>query len=124
VRVLLGFPILRLLATTGSSPSALLIARIVFENWKAVWRRAGDRRVAPRLFGLEMGTQGHYLSLLPGAGPGGTDRVRHPALQHSRLGRAWVALREDEIACAAMGVDVARTKLTAYAAALLAGLVG
>ena len=46
-------------------------------------------------------------------------------LQHSRIGRAWVALREDEIACAAMGVDIARTKLSAYAfGAFWAGLVG
>jgi branched-chain amino acid transport system permease protein len=46
-------------------------------------------------------------------------------LQNSRLGRAWVALREDEIACQAMGIDKTKTKLTAFAlGATWAGLVG
>jgi branched-chain amino acid transport system permease protein len=46
-------------------------------------------------------------------------------LKNSRIGRAWMALREDEIACVAMGVDMARTKLSAYAlGAFWAGLVG
>ena len=46
-------------------------------------------------------------------------------LKNSRIGRAWMALREDEIASVAMGVDMARTKLSAYAlGAFWAGLVG
>ena len=36
-------------------------------------------------------------------------------LRDSRLGRAWIALREDEIAAASMGVPLVRTKLLAYA---------
>lgn len=36
-------------------------------------------------------------------------------LQHSRLGRAWVALREDEIAAAAMGINTRNVKLMAFA---------
>jgi branched-chain amino acid transport system permease protein len=36
-------------------------------------------------------------------------------LRDSRLGRAWIALREDEVAAASMGVPLVRTKLTAYA---------
>jgi branched-chain amino acid transport system permease protein len=35
-------------------------------------------------------------------------------LRDSRLGRAWVALREDEVAAVAMGVPSVRTKLLAY----------
>jgi branched-chain amino acid transport system permease protein len=35
-------------------------------------------------------------------------------LRDSRLGRAWVALREDEVAAASMGVPLVRTKLAAY----------
>ena len=35
-------------------------------------------------------------------------------LDKSRIGRAWVAIREDEIAAAAMGVPVVRMKLTAF----------
>jgi branched-chain amino acid transport system permease protein len=35
-------------------------------------------------------------------------------LRDSRLGRAWVALREDEVAAVAMGVPSVKTKLLAY----------
>jgi branched-chain amino acid transport system permease protein len=35
-------------------------------------------------------------------------------LRDSRLGRAWIALREDEVAAASMGVPLVRTKLAAY----------
>ncbi len=36
-------------------------------------------------------------------------------LQHSRLGRAWVAIREDEIAAKAMGINTRNLKLLAFA---------
>ena len=36
-------------------------------------------------------------------------------LRDSRLGRAWIALREDEVAAASMGVPLVKTKLAAYA---------
>jgi branched-chain amino acid transport system permease protein len=36
-------------------------------------------------------------------------------LRDSRLGRAWVAVREDEVAAASMGVPLVKTKLLAYA---------
>jgi branched-chain amino acid transport system permease protein len=36
-------------------------------------------------------------------------------LRDSRMGRAWIALREDEIAAVAMGVPAVKTKLLAYA---------
>lgn len=46
-------------------------------------------------------------------------------LQHSRLGRAWQALREDEIAAKAMGINVRNVKLAAFAfGALTGGLAG
>ena len=35
-------------------------------------------------------------------------------LQHSRLGRAWVAIREDEIAAKAMGINTRNMKLLAF----------
>ena len=35
-------------------------------------------------------------------------------LRDSRLGRAWIALREDEVAAASMGVPLVKTKLFAY----------
>ncbi len=46
-------------------------------------------------------------------------------LRDSRLGRAWVAIREDETAAAAMGVPLMRTKTWSYAAgAFFGGIAG
>ena len=46
-------------------------------------------------------------------------------LRDSRLGRAWIALREDEVAAASMGVPLVRTKLMAYSVgAALGGISG
>jgi branched-chain amino acid transport system permease protein len=46
-------------------------------------------------------------------------------LRDSRLGRAWIAVREDEIAASAMGVPLMRTKLWAYAiGGVFGGLAG
>jgi branched-chain amino acid transport system permease protein len=46
-------------------------------------------------------------------------------LRDSRIGRAWMAIREDETAAAAMGVDRTRTKLLAFAiGAAFAGATG
>ncbi len=36
-------------------------------------------------------------------------------LQHSRIGRAWVAIREDEVAAQAMGINTRNVKLLAFA---------
>src|SRR5215831_18724821 len=36
-------------------------------------------------------------------------------LQNSRIGRAWEAIREDEVAARAMGIDTTRLKLLAFA---------
>jgi branched-chain amino acid transport system permease protein len=46
-------------------------------------------------------------------------------LNHSRIGRAWAAIREDEVAAVAMGVPVVRMKLWAFAiGASTAGVAG
>jgi branched-chain amino acid transport system permease protein len=46
-------------------------------------------------------------------------------LRDSRLGRAWIAIREDEIAAAAMGIPLMRTKTWAYACgAFFGGIAG
>ncbi|HEV7861650.1 MAG TPA: branched-chain amino acid ABC transporter permease, partial [Acidimicrobiia bacterium] len=46
-------------------------------------------------------------------------------LNDSRIGRAWVAIREDEVAASAMGVNTVRLKLLAFAiGAFLAGAAG
>jgi branched-chain amino acid transport system permease protein len=128
--ILLGFPILRLrgdylaIVTLGFG----LITKIVLENWEVVTNGAkGIPNIGrPGLFGLEMDIASatvytYYLMILMVLFTIFTTN----RLKDSRIGRAWMALREDEIACVAMGVDMARTKLSAYAfGAFWAGLVG
>jgi branched-chain amino acid transport system permease protein len=46
-------------------------------------------------------------------------------LRDSRLGRAWVALREDEVAAVSMGIPLVKTKLMAYSiGAAFGGMAG
>ena len=45
-------------------------------------------------------------------------------LREGRLGRAWLAIREDELAASMMGVPLMRTKLAAYAVGAFAGGLG
>jgi branched-chain amino acid transport system permease protein len=45
-------------------------------------------------------------------------------LRDGRLGRAWMAIREDELAASLMGVPLMRTKLWSYAVGAVAGGVG
>jgi len=46
-------------------------------------------------------------------------------LRNSRLGRAWMAIREDELAAAQMGIDPVKTKLAAFAlGATFSGFAG
>ena len=128
--VILGFPILRLrgdylaIVTLGFGA----ITKIVLENWDTLFGGAAGIANIPRpeLFGLALdGRQKsvytYYIVLaLVALTIFVTNR-----LKNSRIGRAWMALREDEIASVAMGVDMARTKLSAYAlGAFWAGLVG
>jgi branched-chain amino acid transport system permease protein len=47
------------------------------------------------------------------------------SLQNSRLGRSWVAMREDELAAACMGINLTRTKLLAFSmGAFFSGFAG
>jgi branched-chain amino acid transport system permease protein len=46
-------------------------------------------------------------------------------LEKSKLGRAWMAIREDELAATCMGINATRAKLSAFAlGAALAGMAG
>jgi ABC-type branched-subunit amino acid transport system permease subunit len=46
-------------------------------------------------------------------------------LRDSRLGRAWIAIREDEIAASSSGINLVRTKLFAFGAgAFFSGIAG
>ena len=46
-------------------------------------------------------------------------------LRRLPIGRAWEALREDEVACRALGINTTTTKLTAFATgAMFGGFAG
>ena len=118
--ILLGFPVLRLrgdylaIVTLGFGE----IIRLVLENWDEFsFGPSGIANIPrPGLFGIELDVQTattyiYYLMVIMAL----ITIFVVNRLQNSRLGRAWLALREDEIACQAMGIDKIKTKLTAFA---------
>ncbi len=128
--VLLGFPVLRLrgdylaIVTLGFGE----IIRLILENWNEFSRGPSGISNIPRpgLFGMDMSLDFAitYLYFLMIGLVLFTIFVVN-RLQRSRIGRAWFALREDEIACQAMGIDKTKTKLAAFAlGATWAGMVG
>ncbi|WP_071547147.1 high-affinity branched-chain amino acid ABC transporter permease LivM [Pseudodesulfovibrio hydrargyri] len=128
--ILLGFPVLRLrgdylaIVTLGFGE----IIRLVLENWGDVTMGpSGISSIArPGLFGVKLGVVGstQYMFYIMVALMVLTIFCVN-RLQNSRIGRAWLALREDEIACQAMGIDKMKTKLMAFAlGATWAGMAG
>ncbi len=91
-----------------------------FGNW------AEEHLGLPANFVLEQGTYVNFRSLIYWSAIGLLlitvfCSVR---LRDSRLGRAWIAIREDEVAAAAMGIPLMRTKTWAYASGAFFGGVG
>jgi branched-chain amino acid transport system permease protein len=126
----LGFPVLRLrgdylaIVTLGFGE----IVRLVLENWSGLSNGPGGIANIPRpgLFGANLWLRGATICLyaitLALAALAALVVFR---LRDSRVGRAWMALREDETAAEAMGVDRTRTKLAALAlGAFFAGVAG
>ena len=116
----LGFPVLRLrgdylaIVTLGFGE----IVRLALQNWTSL--TGGPRGVGdiprPGFFGMEMDisastTYVYYLVLAAVA----ITIIVISRLKNSRVGLALQALREDEIACEAMGIDITRVKLSAFA---------
>lgn len=128
--ILLGFPVLRLrgdylaIVTLGFGE----IIRLVLENWNAFsFGPSGIANIPkPGFFGLSLSLRWstiYVYFLMVGLALFTIFVVNR--LKDSRIGRAWIALREDEIACQAMGVDKTKTKLTAFAlGATWAGMGG
>ncbi len=128
--VILGFPVLRLrgdylaIVTLGFGE----IIRLVLENWNEFsFGPSGIANIPrPPLFGVDLNLHQVtiYIYFLMIALVLLTIFVVG-RLQNSRIGRAWIALREDEIACQAMGIDKTKTKLSAFAlGATWAGMAG
>jgi len=116
----LGFPVLRLrgdylaIVTLGFGE----IIRLVLENWTSVTKGSfGLSNLSrPSLFGMEMGVTEatNYIYYIVLAAVVVTIIVVG-RLKNSRIGLALQALREDEIACEAMGIDLTKVKLSAFA---------
>ena len=118
--LMLGFPVLRLkgdylaIVTLGFGE----IIRLVLENWTDVTKGSfGLSNLSrPDLFGMEMGvteaTNYIYYIVL---GAVVLTIIVVGRLKNSRIGLALQALREDEIACEAMGIDLTKVKLSAFA---------
>ena len=94
------------------------IIRLVLENWTSVTKGSfGLSNLSrPSLFGMEMGVTEatNYIYYIVLAAVVVTIIVVG-RLKNSRIGLALQALREDEIACEAMGIDLTKVKLSAFA---------
>ncbi len=67
----------------------------------------------------------HDLPVLRHPGAGAADQLGDVRLRRLPVGRAWEALREDEIACRSLGINTVNTKLTAFAiGAVFGGFAG
>jgi len=143
--VLLGFPVLRL---RGDYLAIVTLAfgeiiRLVIINWTALTNGYAGIGGIPRptLFGIPFTADDNGFAAVFGLQFSPLYRVIFlyyvilalallTALVTVRLrrlpvGRAWEALREDEIACRSLGINTTNTKLTAFAmGAMFAGFAG
>src|ERR1700754_4845517 len=143
--VLLGFPVLRL---RGDYLAIVTLAfgeiiRLVIINWQSL--TGGPNGVTgiprPTLFGIPLAPGDDGLAAKLGIEFSPTHRIVFLfylilalalltnwvtiRLRRLPIGRAWEALREDEVACRALGINTTTTKLTAFATgAMFGGLAG
>jgi branched-chain amino acid transport system permease protein len=127
--VLLGIPVLRMrgdylaIVTLGFGE----IIRILSKSDAMTNLTGGPRGVrnvgGPNIFGIDFSSELHFMYIIIL----GIVLVAFVTnrLQHSRIGRAWMAMREDEDVAEAMGVHTLKYKLMAFAiGAAFAGLGG
>ncbi len=145
--LLLGFPVLRL---RGDYLAIVTLAfgeiiRVVLINWVSLTHGPNGISGVPRptLFGLSFsmdggeGTVAGFFDIEPETiqrvvflyyvifGLALLTNWVTLRLRRLPLGRAWEALREDEVACRSLGIDVTNTKLTAFAiGAMFGGFAG
>ncbi|MFO1028421.1 MAG: high-affinity branched-chain amino acid ABC transporter permease LivM [Acetobacteraceae bacterium] len=145
--IMLGFPVLRL---RGDYLAIVTLAfgeiiRVVLINWTSLTNGPNGISGIPRptLFGLQFsmdggeGTVAHFFNIEPATiqrviflyyvilGLALLTNWVTLRLRRLPLGRAWEALREDEVACRSLGINVTSTKLTAFAiGALFGGFAG
>lgn len=124
---ILGYPTLRLrgdylaIMTLGFHE----IIRIVANNWVGLTRGPSGISGIPKpsVFGFDFNTafRFYYLALFMAI----VSLFVISRMVRSRIGRAWTAIREDEVAAEAMGIHTSRYKLLAYASGgFFAGTMG
>ena len=125
--VLIGYPTLRVrgdylaIMTLGFGE----IIRIVASNWVGLTRGpSGIPGIpAPALGGYHFSTATSLYFM--GLGLALVSLWTISRIVRSRIGRAWTAIREDEVAAEAMGIHTSRYKLLSYATgAFFAGMMG
>jgi branched-chain amino acid transport system permease protein len=143
--ILLGFPVLRL---RGDYLAIVTLAfgeiiRLILINWIAVTNGYAGIIGIPRptLFGIPFDASDNGFAAVFGLAFSPVYRVTFLyyivlglvlltcfvtlRLRRLPIGRAWEALREDEIACRSLGINTTNTKLTAFAmGAMFAGFAG
>jgi branched-chain amino acid transport system permease protein len=143
--ILLGFPVLRL---RGDYLAIVTLAfgeiiRLVLINWQSL--TGGPNGIAgiarPSFFGLPFSPGPHGFAAWFGLEYSATHRVVFLfylilvlalitnwvtiRLRRLPIGRAWEALREDEVACRSLGINTTMVKLTAFAmGAMFGGFAG
>ncbi len=128
--VLLGLPVLRLrgdylaIVTLGFAE----IIRLVLNNWSSFsFGPSGIADIAqPSVFGktLTLHQSNDFIYYIMLALVIFTIFIVG-RLRNSRIGRAWIAMREDETACQSMGINITKARLTAFAlGATWAGMMG
>jgi branched-chain amino acid transport system permease protein len=143
--VLLGFPVLRLRGDYLAIVTLAFgeIVRLVLLNWQSVTGGPNGISSIPRpsFFGLPFNDEEGGFAQTFGVEFSSTHRIvflfylilalalitNWVTLRLRRLpvGRAWEAMREDEIACRSLGINTTTTKLTAFAiGAMFGGFAG
>jgi branched-chain amino acid transport system permease protein len=143
--ILLGFPVLRL---RGDYLAIVTLAfgeiiRLILINWVPVTNGYAGIIGIPRptLFGIPFTSEDNGFAAVFGLEFSPVYRIVflyylilslalitcyfNVRLRRLPIGRAWEALREDEIACRSLGINTTNTKLTAFAmGAMFAGFAG
>lgn len=127
--VILGFPVLRMrgdylaIVTLGFGE---IIRILALSDWLGQWMGGAQgvlKMKTPEFFGVLMSTpETMYYLVIIGSIMVGYVSIR---LRDSRLGRQWMAMREDEDVAEAMGINLITTKLLAFGiGAGFSGLAG
>ncbi len=126
VGMVFGIPSLRVkgLYLAISTIAASFILHFVFANWSSVTRGVSGINVPPaRLFGIDLDTPFKlYWVIVPLAV---LMLLGAANLFRTRVGRAFIAVRDRDISAEVLGIPLLRTKLTSFAlSSFYAGVAG